>query len=170
MTLPHLYYAFSNGFSGQTIFDDYYISFYNLFFTSWPLVIKGAFEQDISYDTEGESLRKLYPYLYYIGQRQVIFNWTNYMRINFLGFIHSLLVYLIPVWIFQEHHVLLPSGQNIDIWSLSITSFTCMFTVVTLNLVVWTRYWTWVSFFFYSILSIFVYIGYVWLSNIMDFG
>ena len=49
MTLPHLYFSFSNGFSGQTIFDDFYISFYNLFFTSWPLVIKAAFEQDINY-------------------------------------------------------------------------------------------------------------------------
>ena len=45
-----------------------------------------------------------------------------------------------------------------------------MYSTVTLNLVVWTRYWTWVTFFFYIIMSVFVYIGYVWLSEILDLG
>ena len=49
LTAPHVFYAFYNGFSGQTIFDDNYISFYNLFYTSWPIVIKATFEQDINY-------------------------------------------------------------------------------------------------------------------------
>ena len=53
LTAPHLFFAFCNGFTGQTIYDDYYISFYNLFYTSWPLVIKATFEQDVSYDLEG---------------------------------------------------------------------------------------------------------------------
>lgn len=49
LTGPHVMYSYMNGFSGQTIFDDQYIAFYNLFFTSWPLVIKATFEQDINY-------------------------------------------------------------------------------------------------------------------------
>jgi P-type E1-E2 ATPase len=38
MTMPHFLYAFSDGFSGQTIYDDWYIAFYNVGFTVWPLV------------------------------------------------------------------------------------------------------------------------------------
>ena len=38
MTMPHFLYAFNNGFSGQTIYDDWYIAFYNVGFTVWPLV------------------------------------------------------------------------------------------------------------------------------------
>lgn len=49
LTLPQLYFGFCNGFSGQTVYDDFFISFYNLFFTSWPLVIKATFEQDVNY-------------------------------------------------------------------------------------------------------------------------
>lgn len=60
------------------------------------------------------------------------------------------------------------TGVNIDIWSISLVSFTCLYTVVTGKLIIWTRWWTWVSFFFYSVMSIFVYIGYVWLSNWWD--
>jgi phospholipid-transporting ATPase len=70
LTIPHMYFAFMNGFSGMTIFDDNYISFYNLFFTSWPLVIRALFEQDINYILEGEDVKKLYPALYYIGAKQ----------------------------------------------------------------------------------------------------
>lgn len=44
LTAPHVYFAGLNGFSGQTIYDDFYISFFNLFHTSWPLTIKTMFE------------------------------------------------------------------------------------------------------------------------------
>jgi len=44
LTAPHVYFAWYNGFSGQTIYDDYYISFFNLFHTSWPLTIKSIME------------------------------------------------------------------------------------------------------------------------------
>ncbi|CDW77273.1 phospholipid-translocating p-type flippase family [Stylonychia lemnae] len=38
-TLPQVFYAFIAAYSGQTIYDDWYITFYNLFFTSLPLMI-----------------------------------------------------------------------------------------------------------------------------------
>ena len=165
LTAPHIFFAFMNGFSGQTIYDDYYISFYNLFYTSWPLVIKATFEQDVNYQLEGYQVRKLYPKLYYIGAKKTIFNWTNYININILGIVHSLIIFLVPIYVYQEHKVMNESGVNIDIWGVSLCSFTCLYSVVTTKLVVWTRWWTWVSFFFYSVMSIFVYIVYVWFSN-----
>lgn len=48
-TIPQFIFAFYCGFSAQTIFDDIYISFYNLVFTSLPLVIRAIFEQDVYY-------------------------------------------------------------------------------------------------------------------------
>lgn len=165
LTVPHLYFAFTNGFSGMTIFDDNYISFYNLFFTSWPLVIRALFEQDINYVLEGDDVKKLYPALYYIGAKQQLFTWNNYMYQNLIGIAHSLIICLVPIAIFQDNNVLLPNGQNVDIWTLSLTSFTCLYTVVTMKLVTQTKWWTSVSFFFYSIMSVCVYIGYVWFSD-----
>lgn len=52
-----------------------------------------------------------------------------------------------------------------DIWTLSLTSFTCLYTVVTSKLIVWTRWWTWVNVFFYTVMSICVYIMYMWFSH-----
>jgi hypothetical protein len=60
------------------------------------------------------------------------------------------------------------TGVTTDIWSISVLSFTCLYTVVTMKLVVWTRWWTWVNFFFYSVMSICVYISYVWFSDWWD--
>lgn len=79
LTIPHIYFGYQNGFSGQTVYDDFFISFYNLFFTSWPLVIKATFEQDVNYQLEGMQVRKLYPKLYYIGSKNTIYNWKNYL-------------------------------------------------------------------------------------------
>ena len=53
-TIPQFLFAFYCGYSGQTIFDDWYVAFYNLFFTSLPLVIRAIFEQDINYLTKGQ--------------------------------------------------------------------------------------------------------------------
>lgn len=83
-----------------------------------------------------------------------------------LGVFHSFVVFFLPVSIFQHNSILLESGQNIDLWSVSITSFTCLYSAVTTKIILWTRWWTWVSFVFYSWLAIFVYIAYVWFSEI----
>lgn len=48
-TLPQFFIAFFNGYSAQTIFDDWYVSFYNVAFTSIPLVFRAIFEQDVNY-------------------------------------------------------------------------------------------------------------------------
>ncbi len=43
-TLPQVFYAFAAAFSGVTVYDSWYISFYNLFFTSLPLMVKALFD------------------------------------------------------------------------------------------------------------------------------
>jgi H+/Cl- antiporter ClcA len=53
-------------------------------------------------------------------------------------------------------------------WIISLTSFTCLYTAVTGRIIVWTRWWTSITFVFYSVLSICVYIAYVWFSDIWN--
>ena len=114
---------------------------------------------------EGEDVKKLYPKMYYIGAKKTLFNWKNYFYQNLIGVVHSLIVCFVPIAVFQDTNVLLSNGQNCDIWTLSLTSFTCLYTVVTAKLVTQTKWWTSVGFFFYSIMSGCVYIAYVWFSD-----
>ena len=48
-TIPQFIFAFYCAYSGQTIFDDIYISMYNLIFTAFPLAVRAVFEQDVYY-------------------------------------------------------------------------------------------------------------------------
>ena len=41
-TLPQFITAFYNGFSGQTVYEDIYITLYNLIFTAMPLIIRAV--------------------------------------------------------------------------------------------------------------------------------
>ncbi len=48
-TVPRIMFSFYNGYSGQPIYDDFYIALYNIVFTSLPLLIRALFEQDVNY-------------------------------------------------------------------------------------------------------------------------
>ena len=86
-TVPQFYFAFYCSYSAQTIFDDAYVSLFNLIFTAVPLVIKAVLEQDVYYIyntnnqypdnplallpngfQEKNSLRLLFPNIYDLGQ------------------------------------------------------------------------------------------------------
>ena len=49
-TIVHFFYGFYNNFSGQTIIDDWFISCFNLVFTSIPLAVKGVLDLDLKPD------------------------------------------------------------------------------------------------------------------------
>ena len=97
VTAPHFFYAFYNGFSSQTCYDDMYISYYNLFFTAWPLIIKATFDTDLNYSMDGNQLKQLYPYLYYIGAKKTIFTFQVYLAHTLYALVHSLLCFYLPL-------------------------------------------------------------------------
>lgn len=48
-TIPQFVNAFFCGYSGQTIYDDVYVTLYNLIFTALPLIVRAVLEQDVNY-------------------------------------------------------------------------------------------------------------------------
>lgn len=48
-TVPRFLFAFMNAYSGQPIYDDFYIALYNVLFTALPLLVRALFEQDVNY-------------------------------------------------------------------------------------------------------------------------
>jgi len=76
-TTPQILFCFSNAYSGQTIFDDWFISMFNVFLTTVPLAIRAIFDKDVYYkewykSSYGSGLmlkymplvKAYYPYLY----------------------------------------------------------------------------------------------------------
>lgn len=66
-TLPQFMYAYINGYSGQTIYDDYYITCYNMVFTALPLAAKAIYDQDVNPFLDGSQFRSMITKLYYVG-------------------------------------------------------------------------------------------------------
>lgn len=48
--LTLFYFQAYTNFSGQTLYNDWFLSLFNVFFTSLPVAALGVFEQDISAD------------------------------------------------------------------------------------------------------------------------
>lgn len=155
--LPQFFYCFFNAFSGQTFFDDFYITFYNLAFTCLPVIVRAIFDQDIYYRefrtrlTTFNDLKKHYHHLYYVGQKNLIFD----KRVISLWLASSLVTGTViffvgyaaaQSWIINRH------GEDLDLWFLSITVYTVVIFVVDVKILFFTRYFTW-----YSIVSIFVF-------------
>lgn len=127
-TLPQFIFAYMNGYSGQTVYDDYYITCYNLIFTALPLCAKAVWDQDVNPTTDGDDIKPYLPKLYYIGQKSTVFTWTNYFIWVFNGICHSVIVYFIPYYVYFNA-IIEKDGTNADIWIYSITSFTAVIFV-----------------------------------------
>lgn len=127
-TMPQFMFAYISGYSGQTVYDDYYITSYNMILTALPLLMKAVLEQDINPETDGQFFTTLLPKLYYVGQKSMIFTWSNYLIEMFIGTCHSLLVFFIPLYVFRET-IINKNGTNADMWIFSITSFSAIIFV-----------------------------------------
>lgn len=135
-TLCHFWFAFFCGFSAQTVFDEMFISVYNLFYTSLPVLALGVFEQDVS---DANSL--LYPRLYVPGHTSSLFNKTEFIKSALHGCYTSLVLFLIPYGTYKDG--LAPDGRILsDHMLLGSVVATILVVDNTTQIVLDTTYWT----------------------------
>jgi magnesium-transporting ATPase (P-type) len=136
-SMPLLIWSFYTGYSGQTVYDDFYITFYNLAFTSWPLLIKALFDKDFDYkywpikksgkicgpDVIGKletkkSFVEWVPYLYYIGQQNMIYNYKNLgVTLTYSVMVGMFMMFVIVYSV--QSCVSSIDGYTTDIWYMS---------------------------------------------------
>lgn len=142
-TLQQFFFAFIAAFGAQTVYDDWYITFYNLVFTSIPLLIRAGFDQDVYYKKvvvekdamvkkihieNRDTLKKYYPLLYYMGQENLIFNVKNFWKTVAKGALHGVIIFLMTFFVMRLS-VLNSDGYNSDMWYFSITLYTSIILV-----------------------------------------
>ncbi|XP_026842573.1 phospholipid-transporting ATPase ID isoform X6 [Drosophila persimilis] len=135
-TLCHCWYSLFCGFSAQTVFDPMFISVYNLFYTSLPVLSLGIFEQDVS---DKNSLE--YPRLYTPGLRSELFNIREFIYSVLHGAFTSLVLFLIPYGVYKDG-----VSQNGYILSDHMTLGAVVATILivdnTAQISLYTSYWT----------------------------
>ncbi|KAM5175976.1 putative phospholipid-transporting ATPase IM, partial [Callospermophilus lateralis] len=68
-TLVHFWFGFFCGFSAQTVYDQWFITLFNIVYTSLPVLAMGIFDQDVSDQNSMDC-----PQLYEPGQLNLLFN------------------------------------------------------------------------------------------------
>jgi len=135
------WFTIFNGWSGQTFFERTTLTAYNIAWTLLPVVALGVFDKDLS-----EKYLLEHPQLYQIGIRHHYFNFKVFWAWFFNAIFHSIICFGFVAPVFM-HSVPYSNGRAVDLFSIGITSFTCVVITVTLKLGLETRYWTWINHF-----------------------
>jgi hypothetical protein len=113
-----------------------------------------------------QTLLKFYPYLYYIGQKNQIYTFKNLC----LWICHSIVVGFIMFMIILKVTSEYPIdrfGHVSDIWFVSLTTYTSIIFIIDTKLIIITRSWTWLSVVGLLLLSIGIYIPFVFITDVM---
>lgn len=123
--MTQFWYVFQNGFSGQSIYESWTITFYNVFFTVLPPFVIGVFDQFLS-----ARLLDRYPQLYRLGQSGAFFNVRHFWEWIINGFYHSLLLYIGASYAYRYGNSL-SNGLIADHWTWGTALYTvCVFTAL----------------------------------------
>ncbi|XP_055944168.1 phospholipid-transporting ATPase ID-like [Argiope bruennichi] len=135
-TLCHFWFGFFCGFSAQTLYDPNFISCYNVFYTSMPVLALGIFDQDVN---DRYSLH--YPKLYTPGHSNLLFNKKEFLKSLVHGVCTSFTLFFVPYGSFYES--INKDGLNMDGHQiLGTVVSTLLVLVVTAQVALDTSYWT----------------------------
>ncbi|XP_022924003.1 putative phospholipid-transporting ATPase 9 [Cucurbita moschata] len=126
-------------FSGQSVFDDWFLSLYNVFFTSLPVIALGVFDQDVS---SRHCLK--FPLLYQEGVQNVLFSWVRVIGWVFNGLLSSIIIFFFCVGAI-EYQAFRSSGEVVGLEILGVTMYTCVVWVVNCQMALSISYFTYIQ-------------------------
>ncbi|XP_011524325.1 phospholipid-transporting ATPase IC isoform X2 [Homo sapiens] len=138
-TLVHFWYSFFNGYSAQTAYEDWFITLYNVLYTSLPVLLMGLLDQDVS-----DKLSLRFPGLYIVGQRDLLFNYKRFFVSLLHGVLTSMILFFIPLGAYLQ-----TVGQDgeapSDYQSFAVTIASALVITVNFQIGLDTSYWTFVN-------------------------
>ncbi|XP_030639450.1 phospholipid-transporting ATPase ID [Chanos chanos] len=141
-TMVHFWFGFFCGFSAQTVYDQYFITLYNIVYTSLPVLAMGIFDQDVP---EQRSLE--YPKLYEPGQLNLLFNKREFFICIAQGIYTSVVLFFVPYGVLSQ--ATQSNGTPLaDYQTFAVTTATALVIVVSVQIALDTGYWTAINHFF----------------------
>ena len=131
-----LWFAFSNAFSGQILFERWLIGLYNVLFTAAPPLALGLFDRPCR-----SSTMLNFPELYKLSQSKSEFNLNVFSRWILNAFLHSLILYFVCFGSFK-HDMVLKDGTIGDYLYMGNHVYTFTVIVVCLKSGLETDSWT----------------------------
>ena len=155
-TLPQFLYGFYCNFTGQSILDDWFITLYNMLFTSLPLGARALLDHDVK-PSDGIIVDKMLPFLYYENRMQPVFTFFSFFLSLLLGALHCIINYFTVVYLLYSDSVN-SDGNMAGLWFLSVNIFTNVLIIVSVDLIIYTKYHTYIN---VLIMGIFTFLFYI---------
>ena len=155
-TLLQFLFGFYCNFTGQTIIDDWFISSYNLLFTSLPLGSRALLDHDVK-PSDGVIVDRMLPFLYAENRDNPIFTIPKFFLHLLKGAIHCAINFFFIIYLYQYDSVN-DNGKMGGLWFINVNLFTSILIVVTVDLIIFTKYHTWIN---WAILGVFTLLAYI---------
>ncbi|KAG7559026.1 P-type ATPase subfamily IV [Arabidopsis thaliana x Arabidopsis arenosa] len=126
-------------FSGKPAYNDWYMSCYNVFFTSLPVIALGVFDQDVS-----ARLCLKYPLLYQEGVQNVLFSWERILGWMLNGIISSMIIFFLTINTMAAQ-AFRKDGQVVDYSVLGVTMYSSVVWTVNCQMAISINYFTWIQ-------------------------
>ncbi|XP_028269374.1 phospholipid-transporting ATPase ID-like [Parambassis ranga] len=141
-TFVHFWYAFFCGFSAQTVYDQWFITLYNLMYTALPVLGMSLFDQDVN-----DVWSFQHPQLYVPGQLNLYFSKKAFFKCALHSCYSSLVLFFIPYA--AMYNTVRDDGKDVaDYQSFALLTQTCLLFAVSIQLGFEMSYWTVVNTFF----------------------
>ncbi|XP_069379069.1 phospholipid-transporting ATPase ID-like isoform X2 [Paralichthys olivaceus] len=135
-TFIHFWYAFFCGFSAQTVYDEWFITLYNLVYTALPVLGMSLFDQDVD-----DVWSFQHPQLYVPGQLNLYFSKKAFFKCALHSGYSSLVLFFIPYA--AMHNTVRDDGKDVaDYQSFALLTQTCLLFAVSIQLGLEMSYWT----------------------------
>ena len=142
-TFLQFIFGFYCNFTGQTIIDDWLITLFNLLFTSLPLGARALLDHDVKPD-DSDRIYLMLPFLYLENRENPIFTLKKFFITLVKGTVHSLINFFWVIYMLDES--IDENGKMGGIWFCSVNLFTNILLIVSINLLIYTKYHTWINF------------------------
>ncbi|KAJ3410192.1 hypothetical protein HDU80_000014 [Chytriomyces hyalinus] len=128
-----------SAWSGQLIYEEFFMTWFNVFFTALPPLLIGVFEQDVS-DTTAENI----PELYHQSRVGQYWNWRLFAGVMFDAVWHSLAVFYGIYLAFGDGDID-TKGRVIGYWVGTFFFANIVVLVVFARLCLLTYHWVWAT-------------------------
>eukprot|EP00744_Colponema_vietnamica_P010929 GILI01015387.1.p1 GENE.GILI01015387.1~~GILI01015387.1.p1 ORF type:complete len:811 (-),score=160.03 GILI01015387.1:145-2577(-) len=136
--LTQFWFTLFNNFTGQSLYDQWALSLYNVVFSTFPIIVLGALDRDVEMNRLLE--RDQFPELYADGLLNKMFNTATFWKFSLNATIHSVIAFMLPIYILQ--HLTNTDGQSLGLTVTGITTYSIVLWVISMKVAFETQSWT----------------------------
>ena len=116
-SLPQFFFGFVNGYSGQTLWEPWYLTMYNALITCLAVGGYGVWDQDLIFNNKKENklINVSLPYLYKYTRDVEAFTLKKFIIWLVGSCLHSLVVFGLPFLAY--YNLILKEGYDLDFYS-----------------------------------------------------